>query len=50
MSFRTSSSLADPSQVDDVWKERKEAEGAVRAYLGDLPSMSLVFVENVQSM
>ena len=29
----------DATQVENVWKERKDAEIAVRSYLSDLPSL-----------
>lgn len=36
LSFTKSAELAPP--VADVWKERQEAEMAVKGYLSDLPS------------
>jgi hypothetical protein len=29
---------ADGSEAEEVWKERKEAESAIKTYLSDLPS------------
>jgi hypothetical protein len=33
----------DGSEAEDVWKERKEAELAIKTYLSDLPSEARLF-------